>query len=530
MHGLLEAQSVIVLLVLIATLVAVLVRRIRLPYTVALVVVGLAIAVRRPMEVDLTPELILSLFVPPLIFEAAFHLDLRLLRDTWPPILILAVPGVLVSTFFVGGAIALGTALPFSTAIVFGSLIAATDPVAVVALFRELGVPRRLAVAVEGESLFNDGTAIVVFRLALAAAVTGYFDPVEGLFDFFQVALGGLAIGLALGWLVAQLISRLDDRLISATLTPLLAYGSYLVAEQLHVSGVLAVVMAGLMAGNVGASRTSPTTKNMIFTLWEFLAFLANSLIFLLIGLRIDLGQLWSQRGPIVVAVAAVLAGRAVAVYGLSWLFSLGRDRLRLQQSWRHVLFWGGLRGAISLALALSLPATLAGQDVVLSMAFGVLLFTLMFQGTTIQFLLRRLGLTTRPEHLMRYERQRAQILAKQGALRQLEQLGQSGLLMEEMWRALHDDYVQEQGVVAEEMGRLFADHAELERETLLQAQREALRAELSALIDAVRRGLISDEVFEELRVEADNRLEVLDLLHQSVQRRQPEDQAVAPE
>ena len=520
MEGILQIESLIVLLVLVATLVAVVARRIRLPYTVALVLVGLVITVWRPMEVELTPELILSLFVPPLLFEAAFHLDLRLLRDTWPPVLILAIPGVLLTTFFVGGVVALGTGLPFSTAVVFGALIAATDPVAVVALFRDLGVPRRLAVAVEGESLFNDGTAIVVFRIALAVALTGAFDPLQGVIDFLQVSLGGLAVGLALGWLVAQIITRLDDRLVSATLSASLAYGSYLVAEQIHVSGVLAVVAAGLMAGNLGATRTSPTTKNTIFTLWEFLAFFANSLVFLLIGLQVDLGQLWSHRGSIAVAVVAVVAGRAVAVYGLSWLFSLGRDRLQLNPRWRHVLFWGGLRGAISLALALSLPATLVDRQVMLSMAFGVLLFTLMGQGTTIQFLLKALGLTTKPEHLISRERNLGKMLATQGGLRQLDRLYRDGILVDEMWKALREDYIQARKELGEDLNQLFAEHAELEREMLLQAQRAALSGEQGALIDARHRGFISDEIFDELRTNAARRMEALDVITNAIHRR----------
>jgi len=189
LERLLEVESLIVLLVLVATLVAIAVRRIRLPYTVALVLVGLFIAIRHPLDIEVTPELILSLFVPPLVFEAAFHLDLRLLRDNLFPILMLAVPGVLLTALFVGGGVVLGTGLPFATAVVFGALIATTGPVAVVALFRELGVPRRLATTVEGESLFNDGTAIVIFRIALTAAVSGVFDPVDGLFDLGAVVL-----------------------------------------------------------------------------------------------------------------------------------------------------------------------------------------------------------------------------------------------------------------------------------------------------------------------------------------------------
>ena len=181
--------------------------------------------------------------------------------------MVLAVPGVLLTTLLVGGIVALGAGLPLGATFVFGALIAATDPVAVVALFRALGVPHRLAVAVEGESLLNDGTAIVIFQIALVAALSGVFDPLAGLFDFLRVAVGGMAVGLALGWLVAQLIARIDDRLIVTTWTTLLAYGAYLIAEQFHVSGVLAVVVAGLLSGNVGLAGASPTTKIMLFNL-----------------------------------------------------------------------------------------------------------------------------------------------------------------------------------------------------------------------------------------------------------------------
>ena len=523
MEEFLTIEALIILLVLVATLVAIAVRRIRLPYTVALVLVGLAITIWRPLDIGVTPELILFLFVPPLIFEAAFNLDLRLLRDNLAPILVLAIPGVLLTTFFVGGVVALGTGLPFATAVVFGALIAATDPVAVVALFRALGVPHRLAVALEGESLFNDGTAIVIFRLAVSAAVLGTFDPVNGLFDFFQVALGGIAVGLALGWLAAQLIARVNDHLVSATLTTLLAYGTYLVAERLHVSGVLAVVVAGLLTGNLGATGVSPTTKSMIFNLWEYLAFLANSLVFLLIGLDIDLPLLWANLWPIAVAVAAVLISRAVVVYGLSWLVFLGRGRQQFPLRWRHVLFWGGLRGAISLALALSLPVTLAGRDTLEAMVFGVMLFTLLGQGTTLQFLLKRLGLIERPEHVVERERYLGRLLATQGGMRRLEQLRRDGVLIEVMWRGLRDDYAQTRDGLEEEINQLFVEHAELERELLLQTRKEALRAERGALIDALRQGLVSAEVFEELRADVDRRLEALALIQASVQgRRSP--------
>lgn len=509
----LTVEAIVVVLGLVTTLVAIIARRRRLPYTVSLVVVGLLIAIPTGLELEATPELILAIFVPPLLFEAAFHLDLRQLRENLGPILILAVPGVLLSTMLVGGMTALGAGMAFGSAVVFGALIAATDPVAVVSLFRALGVPQKLALTVEGESLFNDGTAIVVFRIALVAALTGTFDPLTGLYDFFKVALGGIGVGLALGWITSNLVARLEDRLVVTSLTTILAFGSYLAAEQLDVSGVLAVVVAGLLVGNVGMAETSPSTKIMIFNLWEYLAFLSNSLVFLLIGLSIDLALVWENLGAIGVAVASVLGSRAIVVYGFSRFGRLWRRVAHFPASWQHVLFWGGLRGAISLALALSLPTGMADREQLQAMAFGVVLFTLAAQGTTIQVLLRRLGLTVQSPQRVSHETQQGQLFAKQAGLRRLEQLHGEGLLPDEMWFALKEGYRHDHQMVLAEMKRLFRDHAELEGEMLIEARREALMAERGALWDALRRNVLSDPVYETLSTEIDHRLEALNLI-----------------
>lgn len=518
MEEFITIETLIIELVLVATLVAIVVGRIRLPYTVALVLVGFFISVQSPLDVRVTPELILDLFVPPLIFEAAFHVDYRLLRDNLGVILILAVPGVIVTTMLVGGIVALGTELALSAAIVFGALISATDPVAVVALFRALGVPPRLAVAVEGESLFNDGTAIVVYSIALEAATSGAFDPVAGVFDFVQVALGGLAVGVTLGWLTAQLIARVDEPLIVTSLTTLLAYGAYLVAERLHVSGVLSVVMAGLLAGNLGLPLVSPTTKIMLFNLWDYLAFLANSLLFLLIGLDVNLRQLSDNLAPIIIAVGAILFSRATVVYGVPWLLQRFGVLVRAPTTWRHVLFWGGLRGAISLALALSLPVALTEREMLEPMAFGVVLFTLLFQGTTIQFLLRRLGLTARPQIQVEHETMVGRLFATQAGLRQLEDLHRQGLLTGEIWDGIRQDYRQNRERLSTAMDDMFLDHPELEREVLLQSRREALRAERGALAEALRRGLLRDDIYQELKTDIDYRLEALNIIQRAAQ------------
>ena len=249
MQQFLTTETLIIELLLIASLVAIVVRRLHIPYTVALVVVGLLLTAQSNVSIELTPELILALFVPPLVFEAAFHLKLTELRQNLVTILVLAVPGVILTTMIVAGMLTLGTSLSLPVALVFGALIAATDPVAVVALFRLLGVPKRLSVLIEGESLLNDGTALVLFNLMLAVALTGKFNLFSSLVEFVQVAAGGIVVGLVLGWAISRLIARIDDYLIEITLTTVLAYGTYLVAEQLHFSGVLAVVAAGLITG-----------------------------------------------------------------------------------------------------------------------------------------------------------------------------------------------------------------------------------------------------------------------------------------
>jgi CPA1 family monovalent cation:H+ antiporter len=514
-------ESIVVALVLVTTLVAIGARRLRLPYTVSLVVIGLLIAIPTTLELEATPDLILAIFVPPLVFEAAFHVDMKQLRESLVPILFLAVPGVLLTTTMVGGMTALGAGVAIGTAAVFGALIAATDPVAVVSLFRALGVPRKLALTIEGESLFNDGTAIVIFHIALAAALTGTFNPLTGLYDFVRVSLGGIVIGLVLGWITAQLVARLHDRLIVTSLTTILAFGSYLAAEQLHVSGVLSVVVAGLVVGNMGMAGAGPSNKLMLLNHWEYLAFLANSMVFLLIGLNTDLTLLWENLDAVAVAVVAVVGSRAIIVYGVSRLTRLWRKQGYFPPSWRHVLFWGGLRGAISLALALSLPVEMPGRRELQAMAFGVVLFTLLAQGTTIHILLERLGLTERSPQWIAREKKLGRLFATQAALRLLAKLHREGLLPEEMWIGLKKAYDHDHKQIQQEMNNLFREYADLEGELLFQARQQALRVERGALWDARQRSVLSDKVYEELSAEIDYRLQALDLIYGTTHERQ---------
>lgn len=512
LEAFLRVETLFIELLLVVSLVALAVRRLRVPYTVALVIVGLLLTVGEQPNTELTPELVLALFLPPLVFEAAFHLSFDALRRMLPSILLLAVPGVVITTVIVGAIVTLTTSIPLEYALVFGALIAATDPVAVVATFRSISVPKRLAVLVEGESLLNDGTAIVVFNVVLASALAGSISVASGAVDFLRVALGGVTIGFVFGWIVSQAIARVDDYLIETTLTTVLAFGSYLLAERLHVSGVLAVVVAGLINGNVGPRGMSPTTRIVLFNFWEYVAFLANSLVFLLIGLRVHVPSLVESWHPIAWSIAAVLVARVVVVYGLSWVANHVGEPVPTR--WQHVLAWGGLRGAVSLALALSLPIDLGpARDQILIMAFGVVLFTLLVQATTIGRLLRRIGVGVgRSEATIAYETAHARLTAAVHARNHLQALERGGLISGATVDDLRAEYDTRTSAYAAEVRQLLRENPDLAGEERDTARREALRAERGVLLELRRDGIILEPVFERLAGEIDRALQVEDL------------------
>lgn len=513
------AEEAIIGLLLIAALVAIFVRRYRLPYTIGLVGIGLFISAIFPEPIPglISSEIILSLLVPPLIFEAAFHLRLDDLRRDLGFIILLAVPGVILTTFVVGGLISLANiGIRLELALVFGALIAATDPVAVVALFRRLGVPKRLQVLLEGESLFNDGTAIVLFNITLViAGVSAHGESSltanSGLgmwvAEFLKVAGGGVLTGVVLGMFASQIIGRIDDALVETTLTTVLAFGSYLVAEHmLGVSGVLAVVAAGIVNGNVGPQGMSATTRVVVFNFWEYAAFLANSFIFLLIGLAIDIVDLRNNLPAIGIAIVAVLLARALGIYGLS-LFNR-----TISRKWKHVLYWGGLRGAIALALALTLPVNvepdmLSEVTLLRNMAFGVVLFTLLIQGISMDWVIKKLKLVQRSEVQEEYERRHARFVAGRAAYDYIRRMSQQGLISEHTWQRLAPIMERQNDTLVEAVKQVITSHPKVEAEELDTAHREALRAQRSALTGLLRDGVISEETYSQLVGEVDSAL-----------------------
>jgi CPA1 family monovalent cation:H+ antiporter len=371
-----------------------------------------------------------------------------------------------------------------------------------VAIFRRLGAPKQLEVLLEGESLFNDGTAIVIFGLALEVVNVGGLNLFASIADFVRVAAGGLIIGASLGWLFSRLAARVDDYLIETTLTTVLAFGAYLVAEQFHLSGVLAVVAAGLVSGNVGEREMSPTTRIVLVNFWEYLAFLANSAVFLLIGVDIEIGSMLANWSLILWAIVAVLVSRAITIY------SLTQVERGIPARWRHVLFWGGLRGAIALALALSIPGDFGPERrTLIEMTYGVVLFSLVVQGMSMNTVLKRLGITIQSEEELEYERRHARAMAARAGFRHLESLSEDGLISAHTWRTIEPMLQQRMDALVGSVQEVISESPELEAEEMETSRREMLRAQRSMLGNLRSSGTISEETFDELVTEIDQAL-----------------------
>jgi CPA1 family monovalent cation:H+ antiporter len=380
------------LLLLVAAVVAMLARRLRVPYSVGLVLAGISLALLPfAPKIELTKDLVFTILLPPLIFEAAFCLNWIELRRDLPVVLVLASLGVLVSAAATAAGMHMAAGWPWPGALVFGVLIAATDPVSVIATFREAAVAGRLKLLVEAESLFNDGTAAVFFGLVVAV-VTGesltWFDMGAAL---VLTVGGGILCGAVLAGVLLLIAGRTDDHLVELTFTTVAAYGSFVLAERLHFSGVLATLTAGLVMGNAGwLGSFSVRGKDTVEAFWEYAAFVANSLVFLLIGMH-EAHQNFALVWPsALAAIAFVLAGRALAIYPTCLLFS--KSALRVTVTHQHVLFWGGLRGALALALALGLPAQMPQRENIITITFAVVAFSILVQGLTLAPFLRRVG------------------------------------------------------------------------------------------------------------------------------------------
>ena len=394
-------------LLTIAMLAAGISRSLPIPYTVFLVILGLILgwsartleSLEPLLQFQLTPELVLFLFLPALIFESSFNLDARRLIRDLVPIMVLAIPALLISSFVIAFGLWLIFDIQFILAMLFGALISATDPVAVIALFKEIGAPQRLTVLVEGESLLNDATAIVIFSIILSLAMGESILNMSGIgysiIEFFRVFLGGVLVGGVIGLLVSEVLFRLRVGIsIYLIMSIVLAYTSFALAEHfLHVSGVMSVVSATVCMVAFGISRIPQSATLFVKETWEVIALVCNSLLFLLVGLSVDVVQLFSGFNYIIVAVLLVLFARACSIYTMVPATIHAFKLPHITMGERHIMWWGGLKGGLAIAIVLSIPADLPGRDLLLNMTLGVVMFSLLINAPTIRPLIHKIGI-----------------------------------------------------------------------------------------------------------------------------------------
>lgn len=381
------------MLLLVAAVVSMLARRLRLPYTVGLVLAGLGLAVvPGGQPIQLTRDLIFTALLPPLIFEAAIQLDWRLLRRDLPVVSLLATLGVLISASIVASGVHFVLGWSWPASILIAVMLSATDPVAVIATFKSLAIRGRLQALVESESLFNDGTAAVLFAIALAAAAGQGMSGIAMAQNFVVTIVGGVICGLCVAFAALLMAGRTDDHLVEITFTTIAAYGSFLLAESLHFSGVLSTLAAGVLLANCGSvGELTDKGRDSIESFWEYIAFLANSIVFLLIGNALVFLNFGAVGGAVLLTSTLLLVGRAAAVYGCC--AALVKSSIKVPIAFQHVLIWGGLRGALALALALGLPSDFEHRQDILNVTFAVVALSVVFQGITMPTLLKRLGL-----------------------------------------------------------------------------------------------------------------------------------------
>ncbi len=468
----------------------------QIPYTLLLVIVGLGLAFVDIRLVNLSPELILEIFLPPLLFEAAWNIRWRSLKDSLVPVSLFAIVGVVISVVGVAFPLSYFTDLSLPTALLVGASLSATDPVSVVALFRELGASKRLTILMEGESLFNDGVAVVAFLLLVNIPLgNGEFGISIITIRFLTFVGIGLGIGSLIGFGISYLTQRFDLPLVEQSLTLVSAYGTYLITEELGGSGVIGVVTVGIILGNFGSRiGMNPRTRLLVSEFWDFLAFFVNSIVFLLIGDQINFASLQKNFDLIIVAIAAVLVTRAIVIFGLgniSNLFSQTKINFREQT----VLWWGGLRGSVSIAVALSVPVMLSGRQEIIDTVFGVVLFTLLVQGLSTKWLLSTLNLIGDQPLRQEY----SELLARKVAMtRVLDFLDNNELASEidpEYYRYQQELVKGELQSIEDKIDIMQREHDNLRSLTMEQLNEQLLDIEADTYAEFIRAGKLNNNL-----------------------------------
>ena len=503
---------------------SVLARLVRVPYPILLVLGGLVLGFLPGMpDVSLPPELVLVVFLPPLLYWAGFFSSPRDLRADARSISLAAVGLVLATTVAVAvAANAAVDGLGWAAAFALGAIVSPTDPLAATAIGRRLGVPRRLLTVLEGESLVNDATALVAYRLAVAAAASGTFVAWRAGLSFVVGAAGGVAVGLVVGWVVAEVRRRLEDPVVEIVVSVVTGYAAYLPAEHLHVSGVLAAVTSGLYVGWRAPQLASASTRLLGFSFWEVLVYLANAVLFILVGLQLHpiLRQLTGTSVATLVGQALLVSAVVIAVR-LGWLFSIpylvrlldrrpSQIARRIGARERLVLGWSGMRGAVSLAAALALPLDFQMRELILFLTFAVILATLVVQGLTLPTLIRRLRF--QDDGSEQREELQARLAATHAALDRLDELALEDWTRDDTVDRLHRMFEFRRRRLKERAGIWEDDGAENQSLAYQRLVRELLQAQREAIVRLRNQGEISNDVMHRIERELDledTRLEI---------------------
>lgn len=468
----------------------------QVPYTLLLVIVGLGLALVDVRLLHLSPGMILMIFLPPLLFEAAWSMKWSELRKEILPSSLYAVGGVLILIAGVGGALHQLMGVPWMTALLVGSCLSATDSASVIGLFRELGAGKRITTLMEGESLFNDGASVVAFGVLVELAIDPQpFQLSTTVLRFLIVTGIGIGTGGLVGICVAFLTQRYELSWVEQSLTLVTAYGTYLLVEELGGSGVIGVVTAGLVIGNFRVQTEAKSLqRSTMVEFWEFAVFFVNSILFLLLGDQIHLPKLIQNIETTAVAIIAIVGSRAIAIYGFS---ALSNWLAKTEISWRDqtVLWWTGLRGSVSIALALSVPVAVMGREEIVANSFGVVWFTLLVQGLTTKLLLQKLNLLEDQSLRQQY----LELIARRDALQQvsdhLVQTQHQLIIAPALYQSQVEFVKQQLQQLRHDLQYIQEQHPQLQAFSLQQHQEKLLSIEVETYAKFVQSGLLKSSL-----------------------------------